>query len=184
MIKRFAGQIAIFVGGVVLTVAAVAATVFYALPFDGDADLFAEAQRLSGRKCVADEQAAAEDGEHGGLCEPPAIQHADLSALNAYGLYDHTTNPRVVIVDMNAAPRGSAQYRETVIHEYVHYLQWVQGDLRPQGDPCSRGELEIEAHRVDQKYTSGGDELDERTKGIIFSYTINCLFWQQIGGGR
>lgn len=147
----------------------------------GDAELFAEAQRISGRKCVSNDAQAEEDGEAGGLCAPPRVINQDLAKIEAYGLYDHTTNPRVVYVDFNTAPPGSQQFKEVVIHEYTHYLQWVNGDLKPKGDPCERSKLEIEAHKVDQEYTTPG-EISENANGIIFGYMMMCMMWRAENG--
>lgn len=175
-------------GCAVPTASFYAASVYTAKPkaFPGNQRLFDEAQRVSGRKCTPDaidDLLAKEDGEAGRLCAPPEIVHMDLSKVEAYGVYDHTTNPRVVFVDPKAAKPGSKKYEETIVHEYVHYLQWVQGDLKPRGDPCERAALEVEAHKADQEFSHPG-HITEETKQVMFHHEINCMLWQSSGARR
>lgn len=157
----------------------------------GRADLLAEAMRITGRTCgtAADEKAAREDGERGRHCEAPEIVERDLSAIGAAGAYDPTVRPRVVYVDFKGIARFNADPEnkgneiapdETILHEYVHYLQWLNGDLTPKMNPCQRVALEIEAHKADQEYSTPG-EIGQRTKEIISSYYFIAMLAESEG---
>lgn len=153
----------------------------------GRQDLLAEAMRITGRTCQHDQRQSEEDGERGAYCTAPLIIDRDLSYMGAAGMYDPSSNPRVVYVDYkgiakhNRSVPASERIRpeETIVHEYVHYLQWVNGDLRPRLPVCAIVDLEIEAHKADQEYSTPG-KINERTQEIIEGYKINCA----LSGGQ
>jgi len=75
--------------------------------------------------------------------EGPEIQVRDLSAMNAYGLYDHTT-PNVIYVDEQLkvdAEAGNAAAQmvlaATIVHETTHWADEQDGTDTPGEEGCA-----------------------------------------------
>lgn len=118
-------------------------------------DLFAAAVKHGGyeAKCLARPNG----------CPMPAVLVADMEDDNIRGQFDpkHPTFVRI-----NAASRtvpGTLAFNEVLVHEFVHYLQWLFGELGPQSG-C-RDIVRIES----QAYLAGAAYLAEF--GIVKDYT-------------
>jgi len=105
------------------------------------AELWEDAQRLHGR-CLSPMLPSLCDG-------PPAVVTSELP--HGYvGLYQYHINPRVVLI----APRTpNGPMRDSfIVHEYVHYLQWIRGRINP-AVPCpDTVENEVEAYSVQSRW--------------------------------
>ena len=151
---------ALAVALVLLTLGAVAARA--ATP----AELWEDAQRLSGIRC---------DVQDEGLCDgPPRVRVRELP--NGYvGLYDYTRNPREVLISpllLRGTPLDGY-----IVHEYVHYLQWIRGRMTP-STPCpDRVGLEVEAYDVQSRWLvekTGKSFPPDRLNEILLLRRMAC----------
>ena len=150
-LRRIVGWalIAVFVGW---------ATGAYAQPLSRPTqvgELFTAAVKFGGyeAKCMA---------KHGG-CPMPAVLIITIENDNIRGQFD-PRNPNFVRINTaeHTIP-GTLDFNEVVVHEFVHYLQWLFGELGPQS--TCRDLFEIES----QAYKAGGAYLAQF--GIIKDYS-------------
>jgi hypothetical protein len=132
------------------------------------ADLFAAAIKHGGY-----EKACAEREDK---CPAPGVLIHEVGEGNA-GQFEWDM-PTVVQVatDGRSAP-GSANFNDTVVHEMVHYLQWLTGKLGPhRQDVCEMHlELETEAYEAGHKYSigSGAGALDPKAVHLMLQTQYN-----------
>lgn len=102
-------------------------------------ELFAQAVKLGGYEaaCMA----------RGG-CEMPAVVVVKIDSDNVAGQF-HWKQPMLVSLNADIHLPGSLEWNGTVVHEFVHYLQWLTGKIGPQ-TPC---EGIVEAER--EAYATG-----------------------------
>lgn len=97
-----------------------------------------------------------------GGCPMPVVALAAIEDDNVAGLFDFHNPVFVKISTGNRIP-GTLAFNATVVHEFVHYLQWLTGQLGPQ-TPCeARVAIEGPAYRAAAAYYA--------EFGIVFDYS-------------
>lgn len=105
------------------------------------AELFAAAVKHGGytKQCAA---------RRGG-CPIPLVLVAPLGE-NIDGTF-YYMDPTVVRVSVDLLP-GTLRFNETVVHEYVHYLQFLFGEYGPLTRCTEMGDIEAKAYKAGAAY--------------------------------
>lgn len=85
-------------------------------------------------------------------CPMPAVVIAEIPNANIEGTFDWR-NPQMV--NLNTTPHivpGSLDFNETLVHEFVHYLQWLHGELGPFTGCRDHPKIEEQAYRAGAAY--------------------------------
>lgn len=84
-------------------------------------------------------------------CPMPAVVIFGHPDKNIEGLFDWK---QPTMVQINTTPHivpGSLEFNETLVHEFVHYLQWLHGELGPQSE-CDTFDMEPPAYAAGAAY--------------------------------
>jgi hypothetical protein len=110
------------------------------------ADLFAQAIELGGYKDTC--------AKRFDKCPMPDVLIGNTGDENILGRY-HFGEPGIVrVTTAEGYEPGSLEWNAVVVHEMVHYLQWLTGKYNPgRPDICEMMyEVEFEAYDVSEKY--------------------------------
>lgn len=86
-------------------------------------------------------------------CEMPMVLLVKLENDNHAGEF-HPRLPDFVKINTSNRVPGSLDFNATVIHEFVHYLQWLTGKLGPQTKCSGLYEIESPAYAAAAAYLS------------------------------
>lgn len=96
-------------------------------------------------------------------CEMPAVVIMGIEDGNILGEFD-PRNPTFIKINTtkNIIP-GSLGFNAVMVHEFVHYLQWLFGELGPQSKCLDHPRLEEQAYKASAAYLGEfGIEYDYR----------------------
>lgn len=82
-------------------------------------------------------------------CAVPQVRIAETAA-GTYGTFTWN-EPTVVNISSSVVP-GSLQFNSTLLHEFVHYLQWLTGKIGPHNWCAVAVEAEQQAYEAAAKY--------------------------------
>ena len=146
------------VGLALVAVVVIWATGAYSQPLSHPtnvAELFAAAIKHGGftAKCQA----------RPGGCPAPGVLVVTIEDDNINGQFDPS---QPTFIRINALPRvapGTLAFNEVLVHEFVHYLQWLFGELGPQSRCSDIVRIESQAYKAGAAYMA--------EFGIIKDYT-------------
>jgi hypothetical protein len=85
-------------------------------------------------------------------CHMPAVLIVGIEDDNIAGQFD-PRNPNFVRVNANTRHvPGSLGFNEVLVHEFVHYLQWLFGELGPQSRCSDLLRIEGQAYKAGAAY--------------------------------
>lgn len=144
-----------------------AAPLIHATPVQ---DLFKAAVKFGGyeQKCM---------GRRGG-CPMPAVLVQHIDNANIEGQFDWRTPMLVKINVTEHLVPGSLDFNETLVHEFVHYLQWLFGELGPQSSStCEVTSIEGPAYAAGAAYLAQFG-IQKDYSGQMFEMIIQEAFCQ------
>ena len=84
-------------------------------------------------------------------------------------------DPSHILTNAQHSIPGSLEWNATVVHEFVHYLQWLKGTIGPT-KPCETvRDAEIEAYKAGDAYLAKFDVVKPRSMERFFVQTM-CLY--------
>lgn len=83
-------------------------------------------------------------------CPPPAVLIVNLDDENQSGRFN-PREPNFVSIAFDVVP-GSVSFNAAVVHEFVHYLQWLHGELGPQHRCEQMMDIEVPAYKAASLY--------------------------------
>ena len=86
-----------------------------------------------------------------GLCVAPPVLVVSFEDDNIDGRFNART-PGYVEVSADSAPPGSIEFNETLVHEFVHYLQWLSGKYGPFSQCQDTLAIEAPAYAAGEQY--------------------------------
>ncbi len=106
-----------------------------------------------------------------GGCPMPVVAIVEVEDENIAGLF-HYRNPNVIQVNASVRVPGTLEFNATVLHEFVHYLQWLAGKLGPASTCMDTPGIEEPAYKAAAAYFA--------RHGVEFDYSMQ-MFSVQMG---
>lgn len=133
-------------------------------------ELFDKAVKLGGFE--------AECGKRHSGCVAPAVLVAD--GMKPGHLGEFTWNdPQVVKLSSVLVP-GSLKFNAVLVHEYVHYLQWLTGKIGPHNWCPMAVEMETQAYNVAAAYIAEFGVVRDYSANIDH-VRMNVMYAQMMG---
>lgn len=102
-------------------------------------------------------------------CQMPAVMIAPLDIDGALGLFDLRHPVLVRITPEHEGVPGSHMWNATLVHEFVHYLQWTTGVFMVNLSCADKvNKVELPAYEVQKKYLA--------QRGVEFDYSMQAFF--------
>lgn len=137
------------------------------------AELWADTQRLMGWKCQVSRPGRAF------LCDgPPAVRVREMEYPAMVGYFDPYTNPREVLISPRLNDRPTMR-DSFIVHELVHYLQWIRGELHASRSCEQDVESEVQAYDVQSRWLvekTGAPFPPDRLLEIMGEHTMACTY--------
>lgn len=126
-------------------------------------ELFADTQRLSGYGCPT---------KRVDLCAAPGVVIAELPE-HILGVFNVE---QASYVSINSSEDiGTKEWQSIVVHEYMHYLQWLAGKVGPHVSCDQNVDAEIEARKVGNAWlVENGEEPNQDNLKLIISMRMQC----------
>lgn len=86
-----------------------------------------------------------------GGCQMPGVTIVLIEDANVAGLF-FFRDPNTVKMNAQVHTPGTLEWNATLVHEFVHYLQWLTGKLGPQTQCEQMVEIEEPAYKAGSAY--------------------------------
>jgi hypothetical protein len=108
-------------------------------------------------------------------CQVPGVLIAKIEDENIAGQFTWYSPTFIRITTGYFAP-GTLLFNSTVVHEFVHYLQWLRGDLGPSNNSCEKvRDAEIQAYAAGDAYLAQFGIKKDKSM-IDFMLATMCLY--------
>lgn len=128
-------------------------------------DLYAQAMKIGGYelKCQF---------RRGG-CPAPVVAVSAIESDNVAGQFDPRM-PNFVTINSKVLTPGTLDWNATVVHEFVHYLQWVFGEIGPAVSCEDVAKAEVAAYKASAEYLSQFGIVRDHSMQL-FAVAVMCL---------